>query len=122
MILGIGVDIVEISRIKDTILTHKERFLHRVYTEYEIKAAPSKQSDRYYAYFAKRFAAKEALVKAKGLGIGKIIGFKDIEVRNNEQGQPLFSKGPLPNEVAYLSLSDTENMAIAYVVIANSNF
>lgn len=83
---GIGNDIIEISRIRASILRHKQHFLDRVFTsreqEYCLRhkdAAP---------YFAGRFAAKEAVVKALGTGFRDGISLTDIEILNNSQGKP----------------------------------
>ena len=85
-VLGIGVDIVETTRIEHSLERFGERFLHRVFTQGEIDYC---QSMKYPArHFAARFAAKEAVSKAFGTGIGKSMGWKDIDVHREGSGQP----------------------------------
>ena len=115
MISGIGCDIVKINRIQQILERMGTRFKNRIFTTTEIAKAPSNyvMEARYYA---KRFAAKEALAKAMGLGIGDI-AFKDIEITNNELGAPKISCKKIMNQSLHLSISDEEEFAIAYVVI-----
>src|SRR4028118_519629 len=85
-VLGIGVDIVETTRIEHSLERFGERFLHRVFTGGEIEYC---QSMKYPArHFAARFAAKEAVSKAFGTGIGKSMGWKDVDVHREGSGQP----------------------------------
>ena len=123
-ILGNGVDIIENHRIKK--LIKNERFLKRIYTKKEIQN--SKLTKNKINYFAKRFAAKEALVKALGSGFRNDINFNDIEVLNNLKGKPLIklskkikiflkSKLDLKKYKIHLSLSDEKKYSIAYVII-----
>jgi len=116
MIFGIGCDIVNIDRIQSTLDKFRDKFLNRVFTEQEIRLSRSANSVFYYA---KRFSAKEAYAKAAGCGIGKKINFQDIEILNDENGAPYFSKHPLQkkNIRAFLSISDEIKYAISYVVL-----
>jgi len=87
MIYGIGVDIIEIERIKNSLKRFAGHFEEKVFTLHEInycrsKADPSK-------HFAGRFAVKEAVMKSLGRGMGHSIDWKDIEVHNMETGQPV---------------------------------
>ena len=85
-IVGIGTDIVECIRIRRMIDVHGELFLHRVYTDREIRYC---QSRRHAAeHFAGRWAAKEAVLKALGTGWRRGISWRDIEIRNDPSGQP----------------------------------
>src|SRR4028118_1796344 len=85
-VLGIGVDIVETQRIEHSLERFGERFLPRVFPAGEIEYC---QSMKYPArHFAARFAAKEAVSKAFGTGIGKSMGWKDIDVHREGSGQP----------------------------------
>ena len=83
-ILGNGVDIVDNSRIKRSI--KNINFIKRIYSLHEISA--SKKIKNKANFFAKRFAAKEALSKALGTGIRKGINFKNIEISNDKYGKP----------------------------------
>jgi holo-[acyl-carrier protein] synthase len=84
-IVGLGTDIVEISRIEQS-LTRSPRLVQRVLTETE--QAIYQQHAQPARYFAKRFAAKEAAAKALGTGIGRGISFQHFEISNDEHGRP----------------------------------
>ena len=119
MIKGIGTDLVEIARIKNTILNFGHKFLHRVFTKSErLQASVIKDQSQYHAFLAKRFAAKEAYAKALGSGIGSKISFNQIEVKNDVTGHPqIVNLKESSNEVVHLSLTDTAKYALAYVII-----
>jgi holo-[acyl-carrier protein] synthase len=85
-ILGTGVDIVETARIQDSLDKFGERFLKRCFWPDEVAYC---QSMKYPAlHFAARFAAKEAISKAFGTGIGKQLGWQDMEIRKRDSGAP----------------------------------
>jgi holo-[acyl-carrier protein] synthase len=87
MISGIGVDIVEIGRMKEAVNKWGAHFLNKMFTEREIKYSNSKRFC--HQHFAARFAAKEAVVKAFG-GTGKFpIKWTDIEILNDREGKPM---------------------------------
>jgi holo-[acyl-carrier protein] synthase len=122
-ILGIGVDIVETARIQHSLERFGERFLHRVFTQGEIDYC---QSMKFAArHFAARFAAKEAASKAFGTGIGKSMGWRDIDVHRKESGEPFVVLAGGAKQFAaergvsavWISLSHTEHHAVATVVI-----
>jgi holo-[acyl-carrier protein] synthase len=123
MIYGIGVDIVEISRMEKVIERWGERFLRRVFTEGEIAFCQKK--GRPAARFALRFAAKEAFAKALGSGFRDGLGFRQIEVKRDSNGRPilgLHGRGKKMCEgrgiaKSHLSLSDDGRYAIAMVVL-----
>ena len=126
-ILGIGVDIVENSRIKKSLKNNQ--FINRIFTSSEILLG--KKIKNKVAYYSKRFAAKEALSKALGTGIRKGINFKDIEIFNKKNGKPfiklkgttaIFLKKKVKNKKysIYLSLSDDDPWAQATVIISHS--
>ncbi len=128
MILGLGSDIVEVSRIERLLERHPERFLNRIFTSHEQEYAQN--SNKTAARLAKRFAAKEACAKALGTGIADGVSWKDMEVQNNQQGQPqLVLKGAALTRLqtltpmgmtacVHLSLSDTDQLAQATVLIS----
>ncbi len=119
MIQGIGCDIVSIKRIKSVIEKWGEKFLFRIFTDSELKNAAEKKQG-YYAYLAKRFAAKEALSKALRTGIGPSLKFKDCEILNDENGAPFFNfLSKNLNLNPHLSLSDEKEYAQAFVIIEN---
>ena len=123
-IIGNGVDIVENRRIAKSL--KNKGFLYRIFTKNEIDQ--SKKIKNKVNFFAKRFAAKEAFVKALGTGIRNNINFKDINVKNNINGQPLMDisnnlkkllkqKFKISKYRLYLSLSDEKKHSIAFVII-----
>ena len=123
-IIGNGVDIVNNLRIKNSI--KNKDFINRVFTLNEIKN--SKKLTNKINYFAKRFAAKEAFVKALGEGFRNNINFNDIEITNDNKGKPIINisnnikkflkkKFKLSKYQIFLSLSDEKKYSIAYVII-----
>ena len=122
-IVGTGVDIVENSRIKKSILNNS--FLNRVFTNEEILI--SKKMKNKSCYFAKRFAAKEAFVKSLGIGFRNGFNFKDISVINDKLGKPsFFITKKIKNLIKkrfkinsfnfFLSISDEKKYSIAFVI------
>ena len=128
MIIGIGNDLIDIKRIEALQTRYGKRFLNRVFTPHEQATAQATANSA--ASFAKRFAAKEAFVKALGTGIINGISWQDIEVVNLDSGQPVlkisggaekYLKQLLPAKMKpqiHLSLSDTKELAQAFVTIA----
>ena len=122
--LGIGVDIVQNSRIRKSI-TNKN-FLLRIFTNYEINK--SKKIKNKIAFFSKRFAAKEAFSKALGTGFRETLNFKDISITNNKNGKPsIIINNKLHNIInkkfktkkinVLLSISDESKHSIAFVIL-----
>src|SRR5438045_9376869 len=92
-VIGIGVDLVECARIRHSIDRFGERFLRRVFTDGEIAYSMSMKFPE--RHLAARFAGKEAVAKAFGTGIGKAMGWRNIDIRKKESGEPfLFFPGP----------------------------
>lgn len=116
---AIGVDIVDTKRIASLVEKTGDRFLNRVYTTKEIAYCQGRVTS-----LAARWAAKEAMSKAFGTGIGDM-AFKEIEVINNDRGKPGIILHGNAQKLAYhlgyekieLSLAHTENTAIAFVVV-----
>ena len=128
-IFGIGTDIVNIKRIEKILKNKKSTFKKKIFTENEILYCNNKRNP--YPYYAKRFAAKEALSKALGTGINKDISFKNIQVSNDKKGKPyillkgktetfLKKKIKSKNYSIHLSLSDDTPWAQATVIISSS--
>lgn len=121
MIFGIGTDMIEISRIQQAI-ERNPRFLQKVYTEEEIRYCQRKKNA--WQSFAARFAAKEAVSKAFGTGIGKV-GLQDIEVVHKASGQPQIVLHGAAQTFAmeqgigrvHISLSHSEQYAIATAIV-----
>ena len=94
MVFGIGIDIIEIDRIKNSVEKYGEHFLKKVYTQTELDYCLSKGNK--YQHLAARFAAKEAVYKALTTGWSKDVGWQDIEIYNEPNGLPLVNlKGDL---------------------------
>ena len=122
--LGIGVDIVQNSRIKKSITN--EKFLFRIFTNDEINK--SKKTKNKIAFFSKRFAAKEAFSKALGTGLRENLNFKDISITNNKNGKPsikinnklhniIIKKFKTKKFNVLLSISDESKHSIAFVIL-----
>lgn len=87
MVIGLGIDVVEIDRIERALDRFPNRFPQRILTEEELRIYPAAKS-RAVAYLAARFAAKEAAVKALGTGFSQGIGFRHMEIRRHDSGRP----------------------------------
>ena len=120
-ILGIGIDIVENSRIKKSIKDNK--FINRIFTPSEIFLA--KKTKNKGSYYSKRYAAKEAFSKSIGTGFRNELNFKDISVTKNELGKPSFVITSKIKKIVkknfkisdfnfFLSISDEKKYSIAY--------
>ncbi|UII56213.1 holo-ACP synthase [Cytobacillus spongiae] len=114
MITGIGIDIVELSRIR-AIVERQRKFIDRILTDQEREKYVSLTGDRQIEFLAGRFAAKEAFSKAYGTGIGEELSFLHIEVDSDERGKP-YIKLPF-NQGVHLSISHSKEYAVAQVVI-----
>lgn len=127
MIVGTGVDLMEIARIQDSLDRFEERFLNRVYTPKEIAYCMRKKNCA--ESLAARFAAKEAGAKALGTGIAKGVNWREIEVTHLPGGRPtLIFHGRAAERAAtmgvtaaHLSLSHGRDLAIAQVVLESRN-
>ena len=121
-IIGLGTDIVEISRIEQS-LARSPRLIERVLTDKEQQIFASHPQPA--RYFAKRFAAKEAAAKALGTGIGRGISFQHFEVANDTMGRPelqlsgaaLARASSLGLRHCWLSISDEQAFAMATVIL-----
>ncbi|WP_428910560.1 holo-ACP synthase [Niallia sp. Krafla_26] len=116
MITGIGLDIVEIKRIKKILQRH-QKFVDRILTEQEKEKYKGLTGHRQIEFLAGRYAAKEAFSKAIGTGIGEKVSFLDIEIENDQYGKPLIRK-PV-NQGIHLSISHSSDYAVAQVIIEN---
>ena len=123
-IIGNGVDIIENKRLKKSLKI--KGFINRVFTKFEVNK--SKKINNKINYFAKRFAAKESLSKAIGTGFRAGLNFKDISIRNDKYGKPLYQLNNNIKKLIYskfkvkkikisLSLADEKKYSIAFSVI-----
>ena len=122
--LGIGVDIINNKRIKFSI--RKKDFIKRIFSQNEIKL--SKKIKLKTNYFAKRYAAKEALSKALGIGFRNNLNFKDIEILNDKLGKPYYFKSKKITNIVnkkfktkrynlFLSITDEKDYSIAFTIL-----
>ena len=124
IILGIGVDIIDNKRIKESIKNNK--FKRRIFSSNELKL--SKKTKHKVAFFSKRFAAKEAFSKALGTGFSSNLNFKDIEITNDKKGMPIYvdnkkiikivqKKYKIKKFNSFLSISDEKDYSTAFAII-----
>ena len=123
MIHGIGTDIVAINRIQAGLDRHGDKFARRILAEQEMAGFASSASPAHY--LAKRFAAKEAAVKALGTGFRDGISLGHISVGKDEKGKPILQFSGRAEELgcslgvgeAHLSLADEKEYAVAFVTL-----
>jgi holo-[acyl-carrier protein] synthase len=123
MILGTGVDLAEVGRIRDAIERYGDRFVHRIYTAAEI-AYVERKANRFERY-AGRFAAKEAGMKAIGTGWKRGVRWQDFEVSNLPSGRPTLRLHGVAAQLAEkmgvksisLSITHTAEMGMAQVIL-----
>lgn len=115
MIEGIGLDVIDIDRIKSA-YEKKSRFVDRILTIGEYEIFHELSGHRQIEFLAGRFAAKEAFSKALGTGLGKV-KFSDIEVLKNEtSGKPYVSNSPYSGN-CFISITHTSTVAVAQVIL-----
>ena len=126
MIIGNGIDIIDISRIRRAINKYGNRFKKRCFSISEIERSEKRKNS--VESYAKRYAAKEACAKALGTGLARGVFWKDIEVKNNQFGKPFIKLHGNAKEIfktinktsntkVEVSLSDEKKYAIANVTI-----
>lgn len=120
MIRGIGVDIVDIHRIEESVKKYGNQFLERIFTTLEIDYCTSKQHP--YGHFAARFAAKEAVAKALSTGWSGGFRWKDVQISNDKTGQPIVTldgslKKLLEGNTVLLSISHSNSSVVAVAII-----
>ena len=123
-ILGIGVDIVENSRIAKSLKNNL--FIKRIFSDSEVLIAKNIRDKK--SYYSKRFAAKEAFAKSIGTGFRNNLNFKDVAIANDKMGKPSFIINEKIKKIItkyfktssfnfFLSISDEKKYSIAYVVL-----
>jgi len=114
MILGIGVDITEVKRLKKAVEKWGDSFLDRVFTEKEL--ANAKKRGSLYQHLAGRFAAKEAIFKAVG---DEELNWKEVQILNDKTGQPhcQILKAKHKNIAVLISISHVKNYAVANAIV-----
>lgn len=121
MVLGLGIDIIEIARVRKSIQNYGDKFLQKVFTDEEIKYCDSKFNK--YQHYAARFAAKEAVYKALASGWKEGLRWKDIEIQNDTSGMPSINpSGKLKtflskNTQLKISISHSDNYVTSVAII-----
>ena len=125
MIIGMGIDVAEVRRIREVIESQKERFLRRVFTEMEVEYC--EQFKNKFERYAARFAAKEAAMKALGTGWSRGVRWVDLEVVRQRGGRPTMALRGEARKIAdrlgvksiALSITHTADQAFAQVIFEN---
>ena len=125
-VVGVGIDQIEVARIRDSLVKHGDHFLDKIFSPTEQTYCGEKADPA--PHLAARFAAKEATSKALGTGFGKEFGWLDSEVENGEEGQPVLrfsEKGRALLEKngaseALVSLTHLESIASAVVILVSA--
>jgi holo-[acyl-carrier protein] synthase len=126
-IIGIGTDLVQLTRIEALFTRYGDRFVERILSAHE-KSVLSGMQDK-IPFIAKRFAAKEAVAKALGCGIGESVAFTEISIENLPSGKPqvvllgkaqalLIAQGI---KDIHISLSDEKEYALAFVIVSSQS-
>jgi len=126
LIIGCGIDLVKIERIEKIIKRWGDNLTSRMFTLLEREYCKKRKSNKYQSY-AGKFAAKEALLKALGLGLGGV-NWTEIEISNNELGQPIIKTSGKLNIIVskkgvskyFLTISHTKDYAVAEVILESS--
>ena len=124
MIKGIGIDLVDKSRISEIYSKHGRRFENKILSKHELKELSSKSNSKKIAYLSNNFACKEAFSKALGKGFSNGVKFKDIEVLRNADGAPFIrlygEASVLANLLKinniHVSVTDSKKSSIAFVI------
>ena len=122
MVDSSGIDIVEVKRVKRLTERWGDRFLHRVFTPWEIAYSKGKSSPE--QSLAARFAAKEAILKAVGTGLSGGIRWTSMEIVNDKNGRPSVKLGKrikdkIGNKKILISMSHTKEYAVAQAILAD---
>ena len=124
-VIGVGIDTIEVSRIKDSVERHGEHFLNKIFTSNEQAYCDDKSDSA--PFYATRFAAKEAMAKAFRTGIGKDFGWLDSEIIHGMEGEPFIklsqSGQAMLNQVGaskvLVSLTHLSTVASAVVILVS---
>ena len=129
MIVGIGIDIIDIRRIEKTIIKYGDRFIKKCFLQSEIQISENRKNN--IQTYAKKYSVKEACSKALGTGLAKGVYWKDIEVINDHFGKPIIilhnKAAEIINKISFknpkieVSISDEKYYAISNVIIFNND-
>lgn len=115
MIQGIGIDAVDLHRIKK-LIQDKPKFITRILTSEEYRIYDRLPVKRQVEFLGGRYACKEAFSKAWGTGIGKIT-FQELEILADNAGAPIVTKSPHKEGKVFVSITHTEDMAFAQIIL-----
>ncbi|WP_159796786.1 holo-ACP synthase [Streptococcus halichoeri] len=118
MIIGHGIDLQEISAIEAAVTRHP-RFVDKVLTKAELGYYQRLSAKRKLTFLAGRWAAKEAFSKALGTGIGKSVGFLDIDILMTDKGSPIITRSPFSGK-SFVSISHSGNYVQASVILEDN--
>lgn len=124
MVEGVGIDIIEVSRIKMSIEDYGSPFTDRIFTPDEIEYCSDKPNP--FQHYAARFAAKEAFSKAAGTGWNSDFSWQEVEVMNEPSGKPClrlsgWAQKDFGRKKVFLSLSHSGDYVAAVVIISSEN-
>lgn len=119
MIKGIGIDILDLDRIKK-IIAEGDLFARKVLTEAEFLQYKKYSGQRQAEYLGGRFSCKESFSKAYGTGIGKKIGFKDLEILQEDTGRPVMTCNKFSGKI-FVSISHEKKYVITEVLLEENN-
>jgi len=125
MIFGIGIDIIEIERIQQSVEKFGDRFLNKIFTEGELEYSLSKKNK--FQHLAARFAAKEAISKAMATGWSKGFKWKDIEIYNEKNGMPnvklsgMLAKFVSEDKSLKITMSHSDHYVTCFAILYSSN-
>lgn len=115
MIKGLGIDLTEINRVKEMAAKHPQS-IKRILTPAEQKQYAQFTGQRAAEYVAGRWSLKESFAKAWGTGIGKQVGFQEIEIIDNDLGAPVVTKSPFDGQV-HASVSHTGELVMTEIIL-----
>lgn len=126
MIYGVGIDMVEVERIKNAMQKRGQRFTQRIFTEKEVLYCEKREKSK-YQHYAARFAAKEAVFKALGTGWRQGVSWSEIEVENLPSGKPRINVFGRTKEIAeslggktfHISITHCKEYAISEVILTD---
>jgi len=115
MIYGTGIDITDLARVAE-VVERQPQFLAKVLTPGELADYQHLSGQRAVEFIAGRWSAKESYGKAMGTGIGKTVGFQDVEIRDNDAGRPVVLRQPFGG-IAHVSISHTATLVMTQVIL-----
>ncbi|MEY3196968.1 MAG: 4-phosphopantetheinyl transferase [Pseudomonadota bacterium] len=120
MIIGIGTDVLRIPRIEELYLKSGNAFAKRILADSELEEYEKNTDEKKPYFLAKRFAAKEAIAKALGVGIGSRLSFLDIAIKHDDLGKPIpeIKRDIAKGKNILLSISDDFPIVVAFAVVS----